>query len=182
MSLLGVLMLAAATVVTPPAPDGAADGEASTNVVLSLRPDGNLFRLTFDVEATPSNNVEIAFGADRNADGDLATAETEFLIGWRGDRWVAFDTAGERVAEERSTGGLTEFLWTVRLRKETDEPRALEASLDGAAAFAAWASNPPRCLFNPAWTHAKVYARGESPATGRIALQRLNQGLALRIR
>ena len=182
MSCLGMFMLAVSTVVTPPAPDGAADGEASTNVVLSLRPDGNLFRLTFAVEATPSNNVEIAFGVDRNADGDLATAETEFLIGWRGDRWVAFDTAGERVAEERSTGGLTELRWTVRLRKETDEPRALEASLDGSAAFSAWASNPPRRLFNPAWTHAKVFARGEGSATGRIALQRLNQGLALRIR
>lgn len=182
MSLLGVLMLGAATVVTPPAPDGAADGEASTNVVLSLRPDGNLFRLTFAIEATPSNNVEIAFGVDRNADGDLETEETEFLIGWRGDRWVAFDTAGERIAEARSNGGLTELRWTVRLRKETDEPRALEASLDGSAAFSAWAFNPPRRLFNPAWTHAKVFARGEGSATGRIALRRFNQGLSLRIR
>ena len=73
---LAVLILAASTLVTPPAPGGAADGETSTNAVLSLRPDGNVFRLTFAVEATPSNNVELALGADGNADGDLSTDET----------------------------------------------------------------------------------------------------------
>ena len=179
---LVALILAVSTVVVPPAPGGAADGEASTNVVLSLRPDGNVFRLTFAVEATPSNNVEIAFGVDRNADNDLATAETEFLIGWRGDRWVAFDTAGEQVAAAVPSGGPTELRWTVRLRKETGVPRALEASLDGTAAFSTWASNPPRVLFNPSWTHAKVFARGEGPATGRIMLRRLNHGLSVVVR
>ena len=124
MSILGVLMLAVSTVVTPPAPGGAADGETSTNAVLSLRPDGNVFRLTFAVEATPSNNVELALGADRNADGDLSTDETDFLIGWRGDRWVAFDAAGEQVAEAVSPGGATELRWTVRLRDKTAVPRS----------------------------------------------------------
>ena len=182
MSILGVLMLAVSTVVTPPAPGGAADGETSTNAVLSLRPDGNVFRLTFAVEATPSNNVEIALGADRNADGDLAMAETDFLIGWRGDRWVAVDAAGEQVAEAASPGGQSELRWSVRLRDETAAPRALAATLDGSAAFAAWADNPPRRLFDPDWTHAKVFVRGEGPSDGRIELRRFNQGTVLIVR
>ena len=179
---LAALILAASTLVTPPAPGGAADGETSTNAVLSLRPDGNVFRLTFAVEATPSNNVELALGADRNADGDLSTDETDFLIGWRGDRWVAFDAAGEQVAEAVASGGPTELRWMVRLRDKTAVPRSLAATLDGSAAFAAWAENPPRCLFDPDWTHAKVFVRGEGPSDGRIELRRFTQGTVLIVR
>lgn len=182
VSCLGMLMLAASTVVVPPAPGGAQDGETSTNVVLSLRPDGNRFRLSFTIEATPSNNVEVAFGVDRNADGDLVTGETGFLIGWRGDRWVAFDMAGEQVAEAVSPGGLTELVWTVRLRGETGMPRTLTAALDGAAAFAEWSTNPPHCLFDPEWTHAKVFVRGEGPTVGHIDFRRFNEGSLLFIR
>ena len=51
-----------------------------------------------------------------------------------------------------------------------------------AAFLAARAENPPRCLFDPDWTHAKVFVRGEGPSDGRIELRRFNQGTVLIVR
>ena len=181
MTIATLLFLVSSTIMLP-RPSGAIDGESSTNTVLALRSDGNLFHLTFAIQATLSNNVDVAFGIDRNADCDLSTDETEFLIGWRGDRWVAFDTTSEQITECVSQGGLTKLDWTVRLRNGTAAPRALTASLNGSAAFSAWAAHPPRCLFNPEWTLAKVFVRGEGPVEGRISCRRKNQGFVLMIR
>lgn len=177
-----VLTLAVSTVITPPVPTDAADGESSMNVVLSLKPDGNRFRLTFAIEATPSNNVDIAFGADGNADGDLSTDETEFLVGWRGNRWVAFDATGEQIAENPSLGGRTELCWMVCLRDDSPVPWSSAATLDGSAAFTEWALSPPPCLFNPDWTLAKVFVRGKGSPDDRLSFGRFNRGLVIIMR
>ena len=66
-----------------------ADGEVSADRSLpKLDGEFNRFRLVFSVHATPTNNIEIAFGRDcEPADGLLAAEETSFIIGWDSGSW-----------------------------------------------------------------------------------------------
>ena len=65
-----------------------ADTETVTNVpfATALAVAG---RLSFDLvcRATPSNNVEVAFGTDANGNGVLEPEETDRVVGWDCGSW-----------------------------------------------------------------------------------------------
>ena len=65
-----------------------ADTEVSTNVVLSVGAARNR-RLVFSVElqASPSNNIEVAVGCDADADGRLSLAESALVVGYDCGEW-----------------------------------------------------------------------------------------------
>ena len=67
------------TIPTPP-PSEFVDAESSVNVSLPTN-EGRHIRLTLDFNPTPTNAVQVAFGRDANADGDLAPEETELRVG-----------------------------------------------------------------------------------------------------
>ena len=59
---------------------GFADTEAVTNVVFSFAEDvARDFSVRLELDATPSNCVEVAFGCDADGDGRLGTAEAELF-------------------------------------------------------------------------------------------------------
>lgn len=64
------------------------DTEISTNCILRIG-DGvsRTFAFTLDFDATPSNNVQIAFGHDADTDGVLSIEETGMTIGWDCGTW-----------------------------------------------------------------------------------------------
>ena len=54
------------------------------------------FRLDFN--GTPSNNVEVAFGRDLDANGSLAPHETDVIVGWECGRYfIERFRTGERI-------------------------------------------------------------------------------------
>ena len=65
-----------------------ADTEVSTNVPFTATLDA-AGRFAFDLScrATPSNNVEVAFGTDADGDGVLDLGETDCVIGWDCGAW-----------------------------------------------------------------------------------------------
>ena len=66
---------------TPP-PSSCPDTESSASVVVTNWPGlGRRVKLTLSANFTPSNCVQIAFGQDTNADGDLAPEETHLILG-----------------------------------------------------------------------------------------------------
>ena len=66
---------------TPP-PSPFPDTESSVNVAVTNWPSlGRRVKLTLSANFTPSNCVQIAFGQDTNADGDLAPEETHLILG-----------------------------------------------------------------------------------------------------
>ena len=75
-----------------------ADTETVTNVPFTAALDAaGRFRLSLSCLATPSNNVEAAFGVDRDADGVLALEETDCVVGWDCGAWfVRKDADGAR--------------------------------------------------------------------------------------
>ena len=65
-----------------------ADTETVTNVPFATALDA-AGRLSFDLvcRATPSNNVEVAFGTDANGNGVLEPEETDRVVGWDCGSW-----------------------------------------------------------------------------------------------
>ena len=65
-----------------------ADTETVTNVPFAVALDA-AGRLSFDLvcRATPSNNVEVAFGTDANGNGVLEPEETDRVVGWDCGSW-----------------------------------------------------------------------------------------------
>ena len=90
MLLLAVLFpLAASAVSVAPLPQSAyADTEVSTNIAFVVdRAMMTRIEFTVALDATPTNNVEIAFGADADEDGVLAPRETRLVVGWDCGAW-----------------------------------------------------------------------------------------------
>ena len=83
-----------------------ADTEVSTNVPLAL-PPANVkhFQLSLELAGTPSNNVQVAFGRDVNANGVLEIGETDTVFGWDCGEWRARRAPGgpEWMAEAATT-------------------------------------------------------------------------------
>ena len=106
MSLLGALVLAAATVVGPLGEGDPCSTEASTNVVFRAGEDVmKALALSIGCEATPSNSVQVAFGRDADCDGVLQTDEAALTVGWRCGAWFVRDElSGEETAEARPCG------------------------------------------------------------------------------
>lgn len=65
------------------------DTEVSTNVPFLFRRDhAGRFNFALDFNATPSNNVEVAFGSDLDADGVLQPRETALSFAWDCGQWI----------------------------------------------------------------------------------------------
>ena len=95
LMVLMVLPLAACAVTVEPMPPCAyADTEASTNIAFVVD-RARMTRIEFSValDATPTNNVEVAIGTDANGDGNLAPEEAAYVFGYDCGRW--FTRVGE---------------------------------------------------------------------------------------
>ena len=121
---------AAAVAVGPlPAP-AYADTEVSTNFPFSVG-EGRNAGLEFSVElqATPSNNVEVAIGVDSDSDGRLSADESELCVGYDCGTWFVRSSAQDAVtAEDRPGGpGCSVFQLVGRLAC-VESPNRLEAA------------------------------------------------------
>ena len=69
------------TVETLP-PSKFADTEVSTNIAFVVdRTEMTQIELTVALDATPTNNVEVAIGTDGNGDGNLSVEEAAYVFG-----------------------------------------------------------------------------------------------------
>lgn len=67
-----------------------ADTEVSTNCPLAAWTEkATKFEIALSFSATPSNNVQLAFGRDLDSDGSLSLDETELVLGWDCGQWFA---------------------------------------------------------------------------------------------
>jgi len=169
--LLAILLLAqcahAVTLDVARLPEPAfADGEVSADAALPAGRTNDLrtFRLEMTFDATPSNNVQAAFGRDAApADGCLDAGETDFIIGWdcgewflrpRGLReWHVFPSA---VANGTRT--LTVF---IRVTSNGLFQAPVFKDSGTVFTFPGLQTSPFPDWLNPGlWTHLRVTARG----------------------
>ena len=90
--LLGFTAVASPTrslSVTALPPGEYADTEMTTNCPFSLSdPKIRHLLLSLELDASPSNNVELAFGRDTDEDGVLGVREIAMALGWDAGSWV----------------------------------------------------------------------------------------------
>ena len=96
-----------------------ADTEVVTNVAFNVwRSDTKTFEVRIEFSGTVSNNVQIAFGRDRDSDGDLAPEESDLVLGWRRGRYFVEDVAeSRRVFAESAETADGRFLTTRRFAR-----------------------------------------------------------------
>ena len=173
----------AATVAVAPLPASEfADTEVSTNVCLgaavaTAAGDGVGY---FDVElslcATPTNNVEIAFGVDIDEDGVLGCRERDFVLGWDCGAWFWRDRRAnveERFGQGAFSDDRRTLLWRVNLNA-VRRPRRF-AAREGDNVLAEGRATD--AMFAALWTHGRVVARGLDAPDEAISVQMSPKGL-----
>lgn len=65
-----------------------ADTEVSTNIAFAVeRPAMTRIEFMVALDATPTNNVEVAIGTDENGDGNLSVEESAYAFGYDCGTW-----------------------------------------------------------------------------------------------
>ena len=84
-----------------------ADTEVSTNIALAVeRPAMTRIEFTVALDATPTNNVEVAIGTDANTAANLAVEEAAYVFGYDCGAWFARSAGLEGLGSLECLGSL----------------------------------------------------------------------------
>ena len=136
-----------------PAPDYA-DTEVSTNFVFSVG-EGQSRSLVFTVElqATPSNNVEVAIGVDADEDGSLSVEESELCVGYDCGTWFVRSSSDDAATTtDVADSGVFRRTYMVRARR-----------------------------VNPQWNLVKVTRRGVDASAESVSVEMVEHGFRVRL-
>lgn len=160
------------------------DTEVSTNCVLRITPaERRHLSLAMELAATPSNNVQVAFGRDVNTNGILEVWEQQLVLGWDCGRWVmregfrVSELQGFRIAEELGDWECEAVDGEVVKRLEVDV-----WSLRGEVIRAKWLENGqpldwglpeklPSELIDENWDMLRLTVRGVDAASERFRVR-----------
>ena len=163
-------------VLQPPSPY--ADTESVTNVTFGVGvPGDNVFSLSLVLDASPSNNVEVAFGYDANGNGTLDESEASFAVGWDCGEWFFRDITSDIADSCAGACGRKKLAWDLRLDKSLS-PKTLHAQAGGLALpFTMTAT-----MYDPSWNVARVTVRGFGNAEAALKFGATTIPLVLRLR
>ena len=185
MATLG-LRVYARTILVPTLPVSPfADTEVSTNVVIHEgRTDVRNVQIHFQLEGTPTNNLEVAFGCDANANGVLDVSEIETVYGWRGGRYFIENVrAWERI---ETPAAATALCGVIDIQLHNDKhfvPRSFAATCGGEPAFANLSTTPPPAwLFRNEWNVVRVIRRGAGTPSEWVRCDVRHNSFAIRVR
>ena len=108
LAMIPLLPMAALAVTVEPLPQSEfADTEVSTNIAFAVeRPAMTRIEFTVSLDATPTNNVEVAIGTDTNSDGNLAVEEDAYVFGYDCGAWFARSAGLEGLGSLECLGSL----------------------------------------------------------------------------
>ncbi len=158
--ILGCFLMAFAEIALPSWEF--ADTEVSTNIVrwFPAKTSGTFaFGVSFD--GTASNNVEIAFGDDVDADLVLSPDEMQFALGWDCGAWFYCAGDGDIQIEKSSNDALTRKALGCSFVIRSDGIIRDAVITNGVESiFTNLTANHPRIRFNPNWNIVRFTARG----------------------
>ncbi len=156
LAVLAIPALAARVAAPLPPSSPYADTESVTNVTFGAGvPGDNVFAMSLELDASPSNNVEVAFGCDANGNGTLDDSEASFAVGWDCGEWFFRDIAADIADSCVGACGRKKLDWSLRLDQAL-APKALRARAGGSPLpFSMTAT-----MYDPSWNVARVTMRG----------------------
>ena len=181
MTLATTFLAAALVVPSMPQPEYD-DCEIVTNCVFEAsRCDAKVFSVQIELDATPSNGVEVVFGHDADGDGILSRQEETMTIGYDCGAWKVVNlVTGDKFSYAGASGRVA-FDWKLRLNGNRT-PRSIAATVNGQPTFTPLCQSPPSFLFDPSWDAAKVVRRGQTDPNPRIVCSVNNQPFLIRLR
>ena len=136
------------------------DTEYETNLVADAWEDiDRIMGIRFEFNASPSNNVQAAFGVDEDHDGVLSIEESEFTVGWDCGAWFVSGYGEEFVEPAIVQTGTKSFSWSARL-DEGGRLCELSAKDGNAAVFSSLTNNIPGWISRRSWDTMRLAARG----------------------
>jgi hypothetical protein len=173
--------IAAALVVPSMPPPEYDDCEVITNCVLDAsRGDAKMFAVQIELDATPSNGVEVVFGRDADGDGLLSRTEETMSVGYDCGEWKVVNLVTGDTFSRSGVSGHASLDWKLRLNRNL-APRSLTASVNGRPLFTQL--DPPRpFLFDPTWNAAKIIRRGPTDPNLHVECSVGNEPLVMYIR
>lgn len=160
-----------------------ADTEASTNVPFAFARSGvRDFRFELAFAATPSNNVQLAFGRDADSDGVLALDEADMTLAWDCGGWRVADGAGRvRISAPAATTNAAKRLeWDLGMRRM--RLRRLVVKENGVPVFQELLDAPEQWFYSPDWNLLRLTVRGVDAAdeSARVSLDMTGCSINLR--
>ena len=158
-----------------------ADTEASTNMAIN-KADVSHVDLKFAFEGTPTNDLEMAFGTDADADGVLDAEEVETRFGWRMGRFFIENARTCERFDSAATDGAQDLSVELRLDVRTPSQRVRGAAVSGAdaSAFGELVSGrPPSWLWRREWNLMRVTRRGAEPPSDWLRYKAANAGFVI---
>ena len=142
------------------------DTEVTTNCPFSFAsPFVVDFRLAMEFDSTSSNNVQIAFGRDADADGVLSADETGMIVAWDCGEWILFGTNALPVAVTPAvdTNVHKVLRWDLHLRGK--RPKSLVLMENGRSLVPDPVPAPEPWFYGRDWNMFRLTARGvDDPA------------------
>ncbi len=188
VTAFSILPCLANAAVLPSLPNSEhADTEVSTNVaMMAWTEQTRQFNVTLQFDATPSNNVQVAFGMDEFADGNLSAEETGLTLGWDCGAWfIVTDAVTNRfTAAPASSSTRKELSFGMSLGAD-GLPRTLEL-MDGNTTLAFSGVTllpvPPAWMYSKDWNLLKAIARGTDAQNEQITVKLSNDAVILLLR
>ena len=178
---LATTLLAAALFVPSMPPSEYDDCEVVTNCEFDAsRQDAKEFAIRIELDATPSNGVEVVFGRDADGDGILSRTEDTMSIGYDCGEWKVVNLVTGDTVSCAGTPGLAALNWKLRLNRNRT-PRSLAATVNGQPTFTQLVTPPP-FLFDPTWNATKIIRRGQTDPNLHVECSVDNIPLFIRIR
>ena len=158
------------------------DTESSISAQLpALDENDREFSLSLSLIATASNHLEVAFGLDKNRDGELSLDESELLIGWSCGKWFFSDRRSDVTDVTDADGGEKSFVWRLRLDGEHKAKRAI-AFADSQEVLAIAMEKCCSSYFNPQWNMVRVTSCGIDSLSENVKIVSTADGLLIRVR
>ena len=131
-----------------------ADTEVSTNFSFAVGAVANRkLVFTLELQASPSNNVEVAIGCDADGDGHLSIEESDLTVGYDCGEWFVRSAEKDTVTSEvASDTGIFRRVYELRSRH-----------------------------VDPSWNLVKVTRRGFGVANENVTVEPAEFGFALRL-
>ena len=158
------------------------DTESSVSAQLpALDENDREFSLSLSLMATASNHLEVAFGLDKNRDGELSLDESELSIGWSCEKWFFSDRRSDVRDVTDADGGEKSLVWRIRLNGERKAKRAIAFS-DSQEVLADAMEKCCSSYFNPQWNMVRVTSCGIDCLAEKVKIVSTADGLSIRVR